>query len=246
MASCGAMNAVVPESPNTGVPLGPPREGQGWRAELHRQRALLRIRSRLLGQCTGARFGVWLARLNAFSFFLAAVYAARSLPVAIEAIARLSLIGLSWCAGLAALSAAGPGPERLLLAGRGLFATRAIGSAEAGVERPLTLAFWICRHIGVLALIVLVPPAVLANSPGALVASLQYALGSAVYVLGLAVGLGGLASACRALGQSNGQVHLLAVMGLPELLAPAFPELPTVGKFYGHLLDACLRLEFGF
>jgi hypothetical protein len=215
-------------------------------AELQRQRTLLRIRLRWLGQCTGTRFGVWLARLSTFGFCIAAVYAARSLPAAVEAIARLSLISLSWCAGLAALSAAGPGPERLLRAGQGLLTARAISATEAGVGRPLTLACWICRHIGVLALLVLVPPLVLANAPGALVASLQCALGSALYVLGLGVGLGALASACRALGQSNGQIHLLAVLGLPELLAPAFPELPTVGKFYGHLLDACLRLELGF
>ena len=55
-------------------------------------------------------------------------------------------------------------------------------------------------------------------------------------------GLGLVAFLCERLGSGRGQSLLISAVLLPEMIAPAWPELPTLATTYGHWLDLCLGL----
>lgn len=209
-------------------------------AALRRWLGRVRVGERVLGQCLGARSGLWLARLLTLGFALTAFYTARPIPELRAGIVRLLLAMLSWCAGLAALSAAGPHPERLMVAGRGLFEDRGIALAAISDDRPFSLALWTLRHLGALAMVVLIASFAAANERGPLGSLLGFTLGVWLYLAALGFGLGALARLCQVLAGSRSQTLLAAVVLIPELLAPAWPELPTVAGGYAQLLRACL------
>jgi hypothetical protein len=240
------VNALQPESSlaypaSSGGALGGGSSGgDGRLAAARRFRALARIGERALDGCLGARACVWFARLSGFSFAVSALLAARPLPGTLEAILRLALVSLSWCAGLAALSAAGPAPERLLLAGRGLWQNRGITAERAQMTRPLASVTWILRHVGSMALLVSAVCVGVSSEPWRAARLLGAMLGSLGYVAMLALGLALLARLCNVLGRGRGQSLLLALVFIPELIAPVWPELPTVVSSYARLLDACL------
>jgi hypothetical protein len=184
-----------------------------------------------------------LARGAGISFVLAALYTAGIAPDALDAMLRLALLTLSGCAGLAALSAAGPVPERILESGRGLLESRALTLAELHAQRPLAVGLWILRHVGFVALVVLIACLALAREPRGVAYVLRLACGAAGYLVLLSAGLALLAQLCHVLGRGRGQSLFLGLVFLPQLLAPAWPELPTVPACYGAVLDRCLGLE---
>jgi len=210
-----------------------------WRRRL----ATLRISQRALGQCFGARVGLWLARGAGISFMLLALYTSAFAPRALDAVLRLALLFLSACAGLGAVSAAGPGPERILESGRGLLEMRAISLAQLQAGRPLAVALWIVRQIGFVVLMVAIAGVALTPEPRGLWHGLALAAGALSYVVLLAAGLALLAELCHALGRSRGQALFWGLILLPQLLSPAWPELPSVSSGYVRLLDRCLGLE---
>ena len=214
----------------------------GAAEELGRRLGRLRLGQRWLGRCFGARVGAWLARANGLGFSLMALYLARPLPEARGAILRLALVNLSWCAGLAALSLAGTGSEKGLREGRGLLENRGVSPERTRAERPAVLTLWTVQTLGLPTLLVVA--ACLAAAPDALHAAhaLGLALGSLAYLGALGLGLGLLATLCQRLGAARGQSLLLGIVILPELIAPAWPELPTVISAYAQVLDVCLGL----
>jgi hypothetical protein len=248
MASCVAVNALQPEtslaySASSGGAVGNGSDGSGgWLTAARRWRALTRIGERALDGCLGARACVWFSRLSGLGFALSALLAARSLPGTLDAILRLALLNLSWCAGLAALSAAGPGPGRLLLAGRGLWQNRGVALERAQAAQPLASATWIMRQVGSMALLVSAVCVGASAEPWRTARLLGAMLGALGYVAVLALGLAALARLCQLLGRGRGQSLLLGLIFLPELIAPAWPELPTVISSYARLLDACLSI----
>jgi len=213
------------------------------RVEWRRRRAALAVFERALGQCFGARACLWLARGAGIFFVLAALYTGGIAPDALDAVLRLALLALSGCAGLAALSAAGPAPERILESGRGLLESRALPLAELHAWRPLAVALWILRYVGFVALLVLIACLALAREPRGVAFVLRLACGAAGYLVLLAGGLALLAQLCHVLGRARGQSLFLGLVFLPQLLAPAWPELPTIASCYGAVLDRCLGLE---
>ena len=213
------------------------------RAEWRRWLATLMIAQHALGRCLAARIGLWLARSVAVGFVVAGLYVAGLAPDAVDAVLRMALVALSWCAGLAALSAAGPAVDRALEGGRGLLETRGVELGTVRRQRLLAVAVWLLRRIGLPALLVAAACVALERAPGGVGAALSLVLGTACYVLLLAAGLAVLAELCRVIGRSRGQLLFLALAFLPQLFAPAWPELPTVISGYDRLLDRCLRLE---
>jgi hypothetical protein len=209
---------------------------------LNRRLGRLQVAERWLGQCLGARAGAWLARALGFGFAMTALSAARPLPEASTAVLRLALIPLSWCVGLAALSLAGPALERWLSAGRGLLGNRGIRLEELRAERPLLLAYWAVRKLGVLVGLVLVACIVGTRDPSQSGHLLALAAGSLAYLAALGGGLGLIALLCGRFGGARGRSLLLGVLFVPELVSPAWPELPTVIGGYASLLDICLGL----
>lgn len=248
MASWEAVNVSAPEqlaaSPGPGGSSLPParavvKQQANWRRYL----ATLDVTQHALGQCFAARAGLWLARSIGVSFVLAGLYVAGLAPGGADAVLRMALLALSWCAGLAALSAAGPAVDRALEGGRGLLETRALQLGTVVRQRPLAVALWLLRRIGSLALLVVVACLAFTRAPDGVGAALRLAVGAAGYLVLLAAGLALLAELCRIIGRRRGQVLFLAVAFLPQLFAPAWPELPTVISGYDALLDRCLRLE---
>jgi hypothetical protein len=212
-------------------------------AALARQLAILRISQRALGQCLGARSGLWLTRSAGLGFVIAAAYAARPVPGALDALLRLLLVIASWCIGLGALSAAGPGPDQILEGGRGLFESRGVSLERLQRGRALAVALWITRQAGMVTLLVLLAALALTREPAIAARLLGLSWGVAAYLLLLGGGLGLLAQLCHRLGQSRGQLLFLGVIVLPQLLSPAWPALPTLTSGYAQLLDRCLGLE---
>ena len=215
------------------------------REHLRRWLGRLRVEARWLDQCLGARTGAWLARSVAFGFAVIALSLARPMPDAALALLRMALIALSWCAGLASLSLAGPALERSLEAGRGLFESRGISLATARAGHPFLLLRWTLVKLGVLVLLVLAACAIGTDDPLRASHLLALAAGALVYLAALGAGLGALAHACHELGGARGRAWLAGVVLLPELVAPAWPELPTLVRAYAALLNLCLGLGGG-
>jgi hypothetical protein len=209
------------------------REAQRWLASV-------RLAERALAQCLGARASVWLSRSVALSFALTLVWFVRDMADLLDSILRVALITLSWCAGLAALSAAGPAPERSLLSAQGLYKSRGLSLEAARRSRPLATAAWIARQTGTLALLLVVLSAGLAPARSDALHFLSLTFGVAVYVLALGFGLALLAHACASLSRERGQALFIALIWLPETLSVAYPELTGVVSTYGHLLQRCL------
>jgi hypothetical protein len=226
-------------------PLGEGFAGGGDARVWSRQLGRLQVSARWLDQCRGARVAAWLARACGLGFAITALSTARLLPEASTAVLRLALVVLSWCLGLAALSLAGPALERWLMAGRGLLENRGISPASLRAERPLLLAYWSVRKLGVLVGLVVVACLVGTRDPGQSARLLALAAGALVYLAALGGGLGLIAHLCGRLGGARGQSLLLGVLLVPELLAPVWPELPTVIASYASLLDVCLGLGSG-
>jgi hypothetical protein len=201
-----------------------------------------RVAGRWLDQCLGARAGAWFARGLGLSFALMALFLARPLPEAANAILRLALVALSWCAGLAALSMAGAALERSLEAGRGVLESRGIALATVRKDRPLVLALWSLKKLGPPCALVLAACAAGTHDSWHAAQLLALAGGALVYITALGAGLGAVAHVCHALGGARAQSLLLIALLVPEFLSPAWPELPTVARAYAHLLDACLGL----
>jgi hypothetical protein len=187
--------------------------------------------------------GRWLARGAGFVFVLLALYTSAVTSRATDAVLRLALVVLSACAGLGALSAAGPGPERILESGRGLLETRAVSLAQLQAGRPLGVALWMVRQIGLVVLVVAVACVGLAPQPHDLWHGLVLGAGALTYVVLLAGGLALLAELCHTLGRSRGQALFWGLIFLPQLLSPAWPEVPSVSSGYARLMDRCLGLE---
>jgi hypothetical protein len=202
----------------------------------------MRVGGRWLDQCLGARAGTWFARGLGLSFGMMALFLARPLPEAASAVLRLALVSLSWCTGLAALSLAGAALERSLDAGRGLLESRGIALVSVRRDRPLVLAFWNLRRLFPPFALVLGACVVGTTDPWQAAQLLGLAGGAIIYLAALGAGLGVVAQLCHVLGGARGQSLLLLAVLVPEVISPAWPELPTLGRAYAHLLDACLAL----
>ncbi len=248
MASCVAVPAFEPQPGASGPMSSSARAGGGAGDALldaRRRLARLRVAQQALEQCLGARSAVWLARAAALGFAIAAFYAARPLPETHGALVHLALVTFSWCAGLAALSAAGPAPARLLEAGRGLLLNRGVPLSAVRAEQPLALSLWVLRRIGVLALLIISLALVATPEPLHAAHLLGLGLGALIYLGALGLGLGLLAQLCHVVGAAHGQALLLGVVLIPELLSPAWPGLPTLASSYAGVLDACLQIGLG-
>jgi hypothetical protein len=176
-------------------------------------------------------------------FVLVALYTSAFAAEALDAVLRLTLLALSACAGLGALSAAGPGPERILESGRGLLETRAVSLAQVQADRLLGVLLWIVRQIGSVVLVVAVACVALTPEPRSLWHGLALGAGALCYVVLLAGGLALLAELCHTLGRSRGQALFWGLILLPQLLSPAWPEFPSVSSGYERLMDRCLGWE---
>jgi hypothetical protein len=221
--------------------LTPAGAGSGMRPlDWRQQLATLRVGQRMFGQCLGARACAWLTRTVTVAFAWGLLYPAFFLPLSRDAFLRGALIAFSACAGLAALSAAGSGPDRLLDAGRGLLENRGLALARFERERPLVVGLWIVQELGVL-LAVLVGAGLVGARGPQILHWLGLGLGALLYLIALGVGLALLGQLAHLLGRARGQALLLALVCVPQLLAPAWPGLPTVASSYGTLLNLCLR-----
>jgi hypothetical protein len=244
----GKLRAVVALDPQPDAGAVGPRAlrrlGGGGPASARLRRLLgrLHVSRRWLDRCFAARAGAWLARANGLGFGVMALVTSRPLPEARSAVLRLALIAFSWSAGLAALSLAGPGPERWLAEGRALLDSRGVGVERFRAERPLMLARWCLERLGAPVLLVIAGCIVGSPEPWRSLESLGLAAGALLYVASLGLGLGAVAHLCERLGAGRGQSFFLSVLLLPELIAPAWPELPTLTGSYGRLLDMCLGL----
>jgi hypothetical protein len=212
------------------------------REELARAFARLRLAQRWLGRCWGARAGAWLARGYGLTFVVLAAYTARPYPELSRAVLRLALVTFSWCAGLAAVSLAGPGPEQHLAEARGLLASRAIDLDSLRAQRPLVLLLWALQKLGLLALCVVLAYLLGTADAWSTARLFGLAIGALVYLTALGLGLGAVAWCCERLGGGRGRALFIGVVLLPELVSPAWPDLPTLVAFYARLLDACLGL----
>jgi hypothetical protein len=205
--------------------------------------ARLRVSQRALDDCLGARAGAWLARAVGVGISIALVVGARPVPGALDALVRIGLVSLSWCAGLAALSAAGPLPARALEAGRGLLRCRGIPLTRMRSEEPLALALWTSRHVGAVGLFVMAVAVAVTPEWRQAVFLLRMALGVAMYFAALGLGLGVLARLSHVLAGSRGRSLLVGLIFIPELVSPAWPELHTIPSTYDRLLDAWTGVE---
>jgi len=187
--------------------------------------------------------GLWFARGAGITFVLAALYTSSFASGALDAVLRMALVALSVCAGLCALSAAGPGPERILASGRGLLESHGVPLARLQGVRPLAVALWIVRQIGFAVIVVALACVALSPEPHALGRGLALAAGAVTYIVLLGGGLALLAELCHTLGRTRGQALFLGLILLPQLLSPAWPDLPSVSSSYARLLDRCLGLE---
>lgn len=152
---------------------------------------------------------------------------------------RLGLLSLSVCAALGALSAAGSAADARLDQVRRLLASRGVRTHRAAAWRGASLGFWIWLKLG--------PPALLLVLAGVVarpLAGVGLAVGVVVYLLGLAVALGTLLELAVSLGERRrGRLVLCLLLLVPEVLAPAWPALPTPSGVMIGLLDGCLRLS---
>lgn len=205
----------------------------------------MQVGQRNLDDCLGARSGAWLARAVGLGFVVAAVFTARPLPGALDALLRVGLVVLSWCAGLAALSAAGPMSLRALEAGGGLLRQRGVPLARVRREQALALALWIFRHIGSVGLLLVVVCLAVTSEAWRAAHFLRLGAGTALYFVALGLGLGVLAQVSSALGGARGRALLTGLVFIPELVSPAWPELHTVPSTYARLLDVCSTLGVG-
>src|SRR5690606_7348631 len=98
------------------------------------------------------------------------------------------------------------------------------------------------RKLAPLALLVLAACAVVSDDAAHSARLPALAGGALVYLAALGAGLGAVAHVCHEIGGARGRAWLAGVVLLPELVAPAWPELPTLVKSYGALLDLCLGL----
>ena len=219
-----------------------PHPSGARRAALARQLGQLRVGRRWLDRCFGARAGAWLARANGFGFGVMALVTSRPLPEARAAVLRLALIAFSWSAGLAALSLAGAGPERWQTEGRALLDARGVSDDRFRAQRPFVLARWCLERLGPPVLLVVAGCLAGSPAPWRAAESIGLGLGALCYVTTLGLGLGLVAFLCERLGSGRGQSLLISALLLPEMIAPAWPELPTLTAFYGHWLDLCLGL----
>lgn len=208
---------------------------------VNRRASVWRLSRWALEQCSGARAGLWLARLAALPFAVFTFYTTRPLGEVIDAVARVACIMFSWCAGLAALSAAGPAQLQALRQLEGMFVARAVPTSIAYDERAVSVATWTWRHMAPLGLLVVSASAV-GPEPWRATQLAGLGVGVLAYFLVLGAGLALLAHVCQRLTRSRGQSLLLALVFVPEVLAPAWPELPTVPRTYASILDACLAL----
>lgn len=219
----------------------PPAFGS-WKAALARQLGQLHVGRRWLDRGLGARAGTWLARANGFGFGVMALVTSRPLPEARSAVLRLALIAFSWSAGLAALSLAGAGPERWQAEGRGLLEARGVRDDRFRAQRAFVLARWCLERLGPPLLLVVAGCLAGSPVPWRAAESIGLGLGALCYVTTLGLGLGVVAFLCERLGSGRGQSLLISAVLLPELIAPAWPELPTLTNAYGRWLDLCLGL----
>lgn len=205
----------------------------------------MRVGQRNLDDCLGARAGAWLARAIGLGFAVAAVFAARPVPGALDALLRLGLVMLSWCAGLAALSAAGPTSLRALEAGRGLLRARGVPLGRVRREQSVALALWVFTHIGSVGLLLVGVCLAVTPEPWRAAYLLRLGVGTALYFIALGLGLGLLAQLSSSLSKSRGRALLAGLVFVPELVSPAWPELHTVPSTYARLLDVCSTLGAG-
>ena len=233
--------ALEPQPGSDAVGARPLLAGARW-ADVGRWLGRLRVGRRWLDRCFAARAGAWLARANGLGFGLMALATSRPLPEARGAVLRLALVALSWSAGLAAFSLAGRGPERWLAEGRALLDGRGVRLEQFRAERPLVLCRWCLERLGPPLLLVIAGCLAGSPEPWRAAESLALGVGALSYVATLGLGLGVVAFLCERLGAGRGQSLLAGVVLLPELIAPAWPELPTFATTYGHWLDLCLGL----
>jgi hypothetical protein len=127
-----------------------------------------------------------------------------------------------------------------LLRSRGLDAGYVLGL------RAVALAWWVPRRLTPLALLLAGVWLVFGRHPDSGMRALGLGAGLALYLALLALALGCLVQLAAMLGgERRGRLALVLLVGLPELLAPAWPELPTVLGSLGALLDRCLDPGFG-
>jgi hypothetical protein len=210
-----------------------------WSAA-YRWLGTIALSDRALSQCLGARAALWLSRSVALSFAITLYWFVRTAPDMLDVVLRLGIIALSWCAGLAALSAAGSAPEAALTAARGVLANRGLSLEVARRQRPLAAALWIGKHTGLLCLLLVVLAFGLTPEPARALHFVRVGAGVAFYVIALGLGLGLLAHVCGTLSRQRGQTLLILLIWLPEALSAAYPELPGFVSTYGHLLTRCL------
>ncbi len=208
---------------------------------MRRRASVWRASRRALETCTGARAGLWFARTACVPFAVAGLYGARPLAEAIDAILAMSLAVFSVFAVCAALSAAGTTHTAALEQSRGLFIPRGIAMSTVRAERWLGVAAWVVVHLLPLAIVVLAGCALAPGTRRAVQLG-GLVLGVALYLSVLGAGLGALAQICHGLGRTRGQGLLLGFIAVPELISPAWPELPTFTSIYAELLNACLAL----
>ena len=120
--------------------------------------------------------------------------------------------------------------------------SRGISLGAVRAERPVLLVRWALRKLWPMVLLVLVACAAVSRDAAEAWRLLELALGSAVYLAALGAGVGAVAHVCHELGGDRGRSWLLGATLLPELVAPAWPELPTLVRSYAALLDLCLGI----
>ena len=224
----------------------PSAAASGIWAAWQRRSAVAALAERALSESFGARAAIWLARSFTLGYGIALLLAARPAPGSVHPLLHLALASLSLCAGLAALSAAGDGLRARLDRASGLLRSRGLVAGDALGLRAVAVACWVPRRLTPLALLLAGIWLVFGRPPDSGMRALTMGAGLALYLALLALALGCLVQLAAMLGgERRGRLALLLLVGLPELLAPAWPELPTVLGALGALLDRCLDPGFG-
>jgi hypothetical protein len=185
-------------------------------------------------------FGGRVARVYGWGIAVSYVAALFVVKSRAEAILEQALVALAWIpAGLVALGAARDqahlDDEQGFVA---LVRQRGFAGRELEPARFLAAARRIAKVTGYPALVLVLGRAALARDTNAALTAVASAAGAAIFVLCLSFLLAGVARASAIVSGGRGRFVFVAVVLVPHIARALFPDMPSVPRLLGSLLDA--------